>query len=78
VTGLTLLALMSIAVACGSGNGSKSTPTQGPSVVLPTATLPALPPGSADQTGLLIYVDPIARQTIALNLSNGDRRVFQA
>jgi len=75
VTGLTLLALMSIAVACGSGNGSKSTPTQGPSVVLPTATLPALPPGSADQTGLLIYVDPIARQTIALNLSNGDRRV---
>jgi dipeptidyl aminopeptidase/acylaminoacyl peptidase len=77
LTGVALLGLIIIALACGGGEEkNQSTPTQKRSPApLPTVTLPALPPGSAEQTGLLIYVDPIARQTIALNLSNGGRRV---
>src|SRR5688500_1083783 len=75
IAGLALLALMVAAFACGGGEETpQSTATQRSPIPLPTVALPGLPPGSAEQTGLLLYVDVIARQAIALDLSNGTRR----
>jgi dipeptidyl aminopeptidase/acylaminoacyl peptidase len=72
---VSLIALVIVGLACGGGEETpKSTPTQRSPAPLPTVALPQPPPSSAEQTGLLLYVDPIARQTIALDLSTGTRR----
>jgi TolB protein len=69
-----LLLLLSVAFACGGGEETpKSTATQRSPAPLPTVALPGLPPGSAEQAGLLLYVDAFARQVIALDLSTGTR-----
>jgi hypothetical protein len=75
LAGVALLLLLIGGSACGGGEATpKITATQRSPAPLPTVALPGLPPGSAEQAGLLLYVDAFARQVIALDLSTGTRR----
>jgi dipeptidyl aminopeptidase/acylaminoacyl peptidase len=70
-----LVALAIVTLACGGGEAVNPpiTPTQNAPGVTPAASLPSVPPDSAEKAGFLIYRDTLASQVLALNLSTGER-----